>query len=723
MEVVSLSALPVASVVWQSSPGATMLTVICKATFSLEPGESPLADEQEPITDLDRSATKASASVVLVGPGFAHGDRPGRAPVAHIVVGTIDSRLEIQGDARFNEELGPLAGLRTDERLLLENLHVEHPRLLTRLPGIRPFAFLDRLGAPQRFSFDVDTLWIDTARAICALTFRVAIPLRSAEEQGAVLVTLAQPGQDPTWADIPSRRLPMLSEDLAAGDEIEGPIDDFEGPLDDSAGYPEVESHKSFPTQRPPALTMPFDLARGEHQLPGLPFSAHSPTPPPPPSEALGMPPPAALPFRASAPSVVIPSPPISSPSAAFPSPPFASLPSAPPLRVPPPPPRRSEPVRFAHPSTAPPPPPPPSPSMAMAMAMPPPPPPPPPAMPPPPSIPSSINRPPPMLAPARPLSAPSSPGDSAMHTSGVFFASASAAAVNEPWFTRRAEAAPTPASAPPPLPRSSSPRLEPDGAIQLVFHETDSMPRIRRAPRWRSILHELEKHPPDPDLEDPAFAKDPADVEDRREIFEILARGTPAIAAEVNEALVAAVREDGKLVPPLLLVGGELQLPFDEIETLRATVTTVTPLAGNDENLRASIDVARQFLAIPGLATAPAVAEGLTTRIRDAWNQGKRMVAPGYLDAQTERALTEQRHYQRRTVFGGPHLRALLHAGGPSPIPMYLPEAAAKVLPLYPRFKARVVVEVHLQLDPYETHQAALRGVALARVSPLPKR
>ena len=329
------------------------------------------------------------------------------------------------------------------------------------------------------------------------------------------------------------------------------------------------------------------------------------------------------------------------------------------------------------------------------------------------------------MLAPAPPLPAPSSPGGSAMHTSGVFFASASAAAVSEPWFARRAEAAPASASAssPPPLPRGSSPRLEPEGAIQLVFHETDSMPRIRRTARWRSILHDLEKHPPDPDLEDPAFAKDPADVEDRREIFEILARGTPAIAAEVNEALIAAVREDGKLVPPLLLVGGELQLPFDEIETLRATVTTVTPLAGNDENLRASIEVARQFLAIPGLATAPAVAEGLTTRIRDAWNQGKRMVAPGYLDAQTERVLTEQRHYQRRTVFGGPHLRALLHAGGPNPIPTYLPESAAKVLPLYPRFKARVVVEVHLQIDPYETHQAALRGVALARVSPLPKR
>ena len=324
----------------------------------------------------------------------------------------------------------------------------------------------------------------------------------------------------------------------------------------------------------------------------------------------------------------------------------------------------------------------------------------------------------------------PAAASTPALHASGVLFASATAAAVSEPWFARVPEpplqSTPVPApklSVPVSAKRASSPRLEPEGAIQLVFHDAASMPRIRRTPRWRSILLDLEKRPPDPDLEDPAFAKDPAEVEDRREIFEILARGAPAIAIEINEALVAAVRDDGKLVPPLLLASGELQLPFDEIETLRATVTTVTPLAGNDENLRASIDIARQFLAIPGLVTAPAVAEGLTARIREAWGQGKRVVAPGYLDAQTERALTEQRHYQRRTVFGGTHLRALLHAGGTVPIPTYLPEVAAKVLPLYPRFKVRLVVEVHLQIDPYETHQAALRGLALARVSPLPKR
>jgi hypothetical protein len=701
MEVVSLSALPVASVAWQPGPGTTTLTVICKATFTLEPGESPLAPEQQPITDEDRVASRASAGIVLVGPGFPRSGQPGRAPVAHVMVGDVNSKLEIQAETPFDEELGPLAAIRPDERLLLENLHAEHPRLLTRLPGVRPFAFLDRLGAPQRLELEADTLWIDTARAICSLTFRVAIPLRSADEPGTVLVLLAPSGQEPTWADIPPRRLRMISiEDLAGGDEIEGPLDDVEGPLDElgapaSAAAKDLDGdeHASLPTQRPPALTMPFDLSMADLKLPGLPFSARNeaPTPPPPPSAThVNVSVAAALPFRANPSGITVPTAPVSTPSAVLP----------PPI----PPPRHSDPVLFGSPPTTAPPPP-----------------------------------------------MPSQQGGSSLHTSGVFFASASAAAASaaaDPWFARVPEpslrAVPVPLPVAPPAPassrvstpspstpsssssssaRASSPRIELEGAIQLVFHDADSMPRIRRTPRWRPLLLDLEKRPPDPDLEDPAFAKDPADVEDRREIFEILARGAPSIAIEINEALIAAVRDDGKLIPPLLLVAGELQLPFDEIETLRATVTTVTPLQGNDENLRASIDVARQFLAIPGLATAPAVAEGMTLRIREAWSQGKRVVAPGYLDAQTERVLTEQRHYQRRTVFGGIHLRALLHCGGTSPIPAYLPDSAAKVLPLFPRFKVRLVVEAHLQIDPYETNQAALRCLALARVSPLPKR
>jgi hypothetical protein len=138
---------------------------------------------------------------------------------------------------------------------------------------------------------------------------------------------------------------------------------------------------------------------------------------------------------------------------------------------------------------------------------------------------------------------------------------------------------------------------------------------------------------------------------------------------------------------------------------------------------------------------SAPAVAEGLTKRIEDAFAGGKRVVPPGYLEAQRERALLEQRQYQRRAVFGGKHLRGLLKLGAPEPapgvrlggpgkapaggavvVPAYLPESLAEELPMYPRFRVRVVAEVRLAADRYETHPAALRAMALARLAAPPK-
>jgi hypothetical protein len=47
------------------------------------------------------------------------------------------------------------------------------------------------------------------------------------------------------------------------------------------------------------------------------------------------------------------------------------------------------------------------------------------------------------------------------------------------------------------------------------------------------------------------------------------------------------------------------------------------------------------------------------------------------------------------------------------------LPESLAKKLPMYQRFRARLVAEVHQQADQYETHHAALRSVAVARATP----
>ena len=274
------------------------------------------------------------------------------------------------------------------------------------------------------------------------------------------------------------------------------------------------------------------------------------------------------------------------------------------------------------------------------------------------------------------------------------------------------------------------APRVEATDALELVWFDVESTPRLRRKAAFRAILLALEKKPLDPDFDDPALAKEPMLVEDRREVFEILARAEPTNHAALDATLARCLREDGKFVPAIALFSGELELPFDEVAALRATLSTVTPFVGTDDALRAAVDTARELLALPELIAAPAVVEGLTRRIEDAFAQGKRAVPVGYLEAQRERVLLEQRRYQRRAVFGDKFLRAVLRLDGEATakqtaaarasanpgVPAYLPPSVADLLPLASRFRARLVAEIRLGADPAESHPAALKVLALVR-------
>jgi hypothetical protein len=320
----------------------------------------------------------------------------------------------------------------------------------------------------------------------------------------------------------------------------------------------------------------------------------------------------------------------------------------------------------------------------------------------------------------AAPAAAPPPPGDFRSGGGAALASNAAAGAGEARGAALKVEPRPKLASAASPgAPRTPTPK-EANDALDLIFFDAPSLPRLRRVSAWKKIIAELADKPLDADEDDPAAARESEVIEDRREIIELLVRAEASGAPAIDEALARAVRDDGRFLAPILLIAGELATPFDELETLKATITTVTPLAGTDDNLRASIEIAKDFLKIPGSYGAPTVIEGLTTRIREAWISAKRAVAPGYLDTQTERALAEQRSYQHRNVLGGRRQRALLHLpqDPPAPLVAYLPDAVASQLPLHPRFKARVIARVHLPLDPYEPG-AALEVLALARLCP----
>ncbi|NUQ76724.1 MAG: DUF2169 domain-containing protein [Polyangiaceae bacterium] len=77
--------------------------------------------------------------------------------------------------------------VRANERVVMENMHPQHERLVTNLPGIRPRAVADRAtGEREEIALVADTLWIDTDRGICTVVWRGRMGLRHPQEAGRV---------------------------------------------------------------------------------------------------------------------------------------------------------------------------------------------------------------------------------------------------------------------------------------------------------------------------------------------------------------------------------------------------------------------------------------------------------------------------------------------------------------------------------------------------------
>ena len=120
MDVVSTCPLRVASVVWQPRAGAWALTLVCKATFQLQPGVSPLAEAQaapaeddvhqdgDPTRSLhvpgDLVPFKARADVLLAGHAFAPAGQAARTLAVRLSAGSADKRIEVWCDRIFWHE-------------------------------------------------------------------------------------------------------------------------------------------------------------------------------------------------------------------------------------------------------------------------------------------------------------------------------------------------------------------------------------------------------------------------------------------------------------------------------------------------------------------------------------------------------------------------------------------------------------------------------------------
>jgi hypothetical protein len=613
--------------------------------------------------------------------------------------------------------------------IILENLHPEHPRLVTSLPGLRPQAVIERPGeANEALDLTADTLWIDTDRCLCTVVWRGQVPLKHPTEAGRVII-----GAPSTRSqDVSTPQLNALLGDGFAADGgvqgaqtilladlisrsptmpfIESP--DGESPL---ARFDPSLLHK--PTGTGTITLSGGDRDEGEDRGDTEILSTGSEADAEPISvqeiedqsgaassdnwETTSKVDPAHLPPRAFEAQAAPPAPrraaELAQPVPVRPAEMVPSLPMRPAEIAPPP---QARPAEIAPPAPV-------RPAVSSDAIAPP------------------VTRSPwaagggaqgtfgasgraPAPAPAAPVVAPSlaTPAapmpNAAAH--GVKAASDAAAA------SMRREA---PAAAPAPAP---APRARPREIVKLLWHDPKALPRVRKHPRWRVLLAELELRLLERgDLDDQEEGE--AGDADRRDVFEVLARGEPIGADGVGRALDGAVDEDGKLEPPLVLVAGELELPFDELETLKATATAVSPFAQADKRLKETLDVVTDLLRTPYMAGAGGLSETMMGRLREAFAQGKRPIAPEALEAHIDRMLLEQRAYQKRAVYGKRWIRALLAAGTPAQVPVYIPEALAGDLPMFRRIRVRMIAEVDLKEDQSESSAHALKVMALGRV------
>ncbi|MBK8256784.1 MAG: DUF2169 domain-containing protein [Polyangiaceae bacterium] len=600
-----------------------------------------------------------------------------------------------------------MAELRPDERIVLENLSPGSPRFVTNLSGVAPRAFLERPGtAVQEIALRADTLWIDTDRGIATLTWRGQVPLVSPDEIGRVLIGMGRGAERPSYEEvaIQAARLQAVANNGSAADtaEIESLSEDDIRETNDSIVLPPPRAPLSGAASSSPAPSRTADAATSSTEEAAstlfliaspdashtLPFAGHGQNSGP---DVLRKAEQAAAATRGqdALPSAWTPPAPSSS-SGAGASPPAAPVAATamfpPGFGAPPQPP---VPPAFL-----------PSPAASF-------------------NIPDMV---PPPVDPVRevavvPLLAKATDAARDAGQLGLAGLSDAAAAAHNVIAMER-KAADVAAVAPPedrPEPRP----VRPAEILKLLWFDPKVLSRLQKHPDFRILLAEMELRALDEALDDEA---DTAESKARKSVFEVLSRGTPSPAESLKRALSEAVDERGLFEPPLVLLAGELEFPFDEVESLKAALTVLTPLAGADVKLKNAIEAATEFLKTPGADQFAKLAEGLLEKLREAFALVRKNLPVDYVDSNVERALLRQRAYSMKTLYGKRWIRALLRGapasrGGEGAPPVYLPEALREELPAYKRVKVKAIGEVDLQEDQEESASWVVKVNALARV------
>lgn len=692
MDLTSLSPLTTASLLWQPRPSAWVLTVVCKATLLLRPGGAVLAPEQIPVFEADEPwgsggslravsdlvPMKPLVDVLLTGHAHAPGGQPVRSLVARLVVGGVDKAIEVSADRSFNPDGALVEGARFARMPLSYERAAGGPGTWNPV-GVAPGSRVPNLAPPGT---------------------RVLAPGEHLEPVGFGPIAPAWPSRRERlgrraggWsasdarAPLPEGLEPVFFNAAPADQQLQALREDERLVLENlDPDHPRLVT--ALPGLRPRAtiegrgaprpLAMRCDTLwidvdrslctltwRGQIPLespeePGrvviamdAPPAALEATTTPPAARAEPRAPPVASPLEETVGLVMRPH------AGALP---FAIPPPRPPSR----------PGAEAPPFAAP------RPELVEPLPM--------------------VSRPLPDAPPPRFETRSAPPRLDVV-------APAARVGVRE-------------------LPRTSAaPR---DGAVRLGWFDPEIVPRLRRHPSHRVVLAEraLERlravaaraeREDDDDLPDEAEPEVAPEDEARRDVLDVMGGSEALDAAGVERALVEALAGE-PFAPPLVLAAGELAFAFDELETLKATAAMAGPSALLDKRLKETLDMVAEVLKIPGLHSASGIADGLTRRIEEAFAPvAERQRLPAdYLEGGRTRVLLAERRYQRRVVLGKTWIRSVLLPGR---LTVYLPEALAPTLPLFPTVRVRVLGVVEGRQEPGDGSEACLCAAAFAAV------
>lgn len=595
--------------------------------------------------------------------------------------------------------------IRANERIILENLHPEHSRLVTSLPGRQPRVVAERAsGERENVKLVADTLRIDTDRGVCVVVWRGTIWLKSASEAGRIVVTLDDgaieelDGSDLLQTAPPTLGLEPDGQGMPSNETIAPWFDEANTP---AAVMPFLAQDKPktspSPTSTPAKLpsTTPSIVAKQEN----VPADAAMANATLAPWDDTSSAPGPVMPFLGPDKPLVVPTPKPSEPKS-----PGAGLPFGNPAAVA---------GAALRPPMAPPPAPPALPiqppleNLASAPAI--------PAMGAPalPAVPAPVNvpvvptpppvviTPPVMVEPIAPAADGSRWAKSAGEEGRLTFGQTAAASFVPSGAVEQPVVKPAPAP--------KKPSKEP---IEVLHIEADSMHRLKGHTTWKKLLAEgRPKTSREPDDEIPAELR--TLHRNLRDVTTIMTRATDMLDEQgIRRAFGASVSEDGVFVAPVVLIEGDFRWNFEEIESLRVTAALAAPLAATNKKVKDLVDIAEDMLGKPIVFKGPAT--NLTAKIREQFGASS-VVAQNEANALIDQTLLERQSYQKRSFFDKKWLRGTLKVGGLS-ITAYLPEATLSSLPTFNELRIKAIAELKPKMTAEDAADFSVFFLALAR-------